>query len=66
MAFATWVYIFVYLFLRLVRGKCGGFKTAKPRINKKNKLRPMFLIFIGTGFFIFGFITVVIAQLVYT
>jgi hypothetical protein len=27
---ATWTFLFIYLFLRMGRGKCGGYRSRKP------------------------------------
>ena len=45
------IYLIIYMFLRMVIGKCGGFRDPRPDINKVTKATPGILI--GVGFVIF-------------
>jgi hypothetical protein len=53
-------YLICYLYMRLLKGKCGGYKSKKPKVSKKNKRRPMTAIILGAVMFIGGFVLVLI------
>lgn len=62
MAFGVWVYIAIYLFMRLALGKCGGYNMPKPDVTKLTKATPGVLIGIGTVIFLIGIIVTFIGA----
>jgi len=54
---AILIYLVVYLILRMVFGKCGGFKSQRPDITKVTKATPGILILAGFIVFLVGIIT---------
>ncbi len=61
-AFGIWLYICIYLFMRLALGKCGGYNTDKPDLTKLTKATPGVLIGIGTLIFLIGIIVTFIGA----
>ncbi len=59
-------YLIGYLYMRLLKGKCGGYKSKKPKVSKKDKRRPMVSIIVGASLFIGGFVVVLIWVHFYT
>jgi len=48
------IYLILYVILRMVFGKCGGYRDPRPDINKFTKATPGILIGVGFGVFFIG------------